>query len=281
MKLNKTDRLRYRLHQRFARNSLRQKDFLMDDQTKKILLIITAMAIGLGIFTAGIELGKKAISNDELLEQPLGVAISDNVARINHGGVIITLPAPEQYCFLDKDQPVDNAAITAMTQMQRTYSNHLWLVVANCAELKDVREKNDLSTYIDTGMLVTPMLGLNTEVKGEEFVAAAAENIRKLDPVQLENLVNKNVKENLSPTGQSKPGQPLIYGDDKDALLFSITHDMSDAADNTAFKLTEFDVITAIKERPLVMIFTYKDLKDLTQRQNFTRQYLEEVKKAN
>jgi hypothetical protein len=254
----------------------------MASQTQKILLIIAGMAIAFGIFLAVIEVGQKIVTGgDSLLDQPHGVEISKGVARINFNGTIISFPAPDQYCFLDNDLPVDKAALTAMTNMQRTYSNHLWLVVANCEQLKDVREKNDLSTYIDTGMIVTPASALNIEAPADRFVESATETIKKLNPVEFETLLNKNLKENLSETLQVKSGQPVIYGSNSSALFFSITHDMSTDIDDESFKLTEFDVITTIKDRPVMLIFTYKNLEDMSERQKFTESYLETVRLAN
>lgn len=254
----------------------------MDDKTRKLILIIAVIAIGVGILAGVTKLGQKTVLTDEeLLAQPLGVAITDNVARINHNGVILTFPAPDQYCFLDQSIAADNAAHAAMTNIQRAYSNHLWLVFANCEELKVIREKNDLSTYIDTGMIVTPLAGMNIEMPAETIVEAATENLKKLNPLTLEDMMNKNIKQNIPEMGAAKTGQPIVYGSDKKALFFSITHDMSGSAEAPAFKMTEFDVITTVKERPVMMIFTYKDLDDLTSRQAFTQSYVDQVRQAN
>lgn len=247
----------------------------MDPQTKKFLLIIVGMGIAFAIFQGAITGGQYLLKErDTLLDQPLGVEITDTQARINFNGKILTFPAPEKYCFLDKENLVDQITLTTMNNIQKTYKNHLWAAFANCDQLKAVRETNNMSTYIDTGMIVTPITLLETEVTAENYLHLAKNNIQHLDPVRMETAINQTMQDNLPSLNATASGRPVIYKDDDKALMFMITHDMTEGQENTAFKLTEFDVLTTLENRAVSFVFTYKDLKDPAFRQDFTKTYI-------
>ena len=78
----------------------------------------------------------------------------------------------------------------------------------------------------------------------------------------------------------ARSGQPLIFRDTLTDLIFMLRHELNDPSTGP-FTITEFDVATSIKDRPMVAIFTYKDLADPTAQKAFSETYLATLIAAN
>ena len=209
------------------------------------------------------------------------ISVTKDQAVISFNGEDITVPAPPGYCFVDTSQEIDRLIVDVMQKMQTTYGNHLWLAFADCRQLEAVRISKNLNAYVDTGMVVTPLPFLTLKSSAEIFTSTMRGHLKALNPVNVEKFVNKAARNNMSFHAQIKTGQPLVYGDDSDSLLFLMRHDMSDPSGALNMELTEFDVVTAIKNRPLVILFTKKNLTDLSPDQELTKAYLSNLRSAN
>jgi hypothetical protein len=200
---------------------------------------------------------------------------------IAHNGENIMIPAPPGYCFLDEKQEMDRIVLDVMRKMQADYGNHLWLAYAECGQLETVRASQDMNAYMNSGMVVTPLPLLELEMPASVVTSTLRERIKTLNPATVEDLINKAAHKNLSPLANIKTGQPLIYEDNGDSLLFLINHEMKNAAGEPNARLTEFDIATSIKNRPLVAIFIDRNLTDPGPKQEFTKAYLTDLRSAN
>jgi hypothetical protein len=209
------------------------------------------------------------------------VSFTKDRATIAHNGENILIPAPPGYCFMDAEQDVDRVIIDVMQKMQAAYGNHLWLAFANCKQLEAVRASKNLDAYMDSGMLVTPLPLMTVKMSAELMTSTMPKRLEALNPASVEKFINKAAQTNLSPLAHIEVGQPLIYEDNKDSLLFLMTHKMSHTDDEAKARLTEFDIVTAIKDRPLVTIFMFRNLKNPVPKQEFTRAYLSDLRAAN
>lgn len=264
----------------------------MSPHTKKLALIAAVMVVALGAFFAVLHNSRKdAEKYVDQSGEPVSVTpvVAEEVEdlpelterEIEFGTTKIKVPAPDGYCFINPEYNFDKTVLDVVENMQKGYGNKLHLAFANCEQIKAVRKTHDLNTYIDTGMIVTPVPLLDKEVPAQGFVNVMGQQLKKLNPVGLEDRVNTVVKDNLSKNAAVKSGQPVIYDESPENLSFLMTHQLKDDAGNMTMALTEFDTVTAVKNRPMVVIFTYKDLQDHTAQQDFTKTYLAKLRAAN
>lgn len=217
---------------------------------------------------------------DETGEDYERVTFDGNTATVWMADAELTIPAPTGYCFTDPHQKVDRELLNIMHGMQTDYGNHLWLAFVNCQQLDAVRASKDFSTYIDTGMLVTPVPYLDKKSENSGFVTAMRERLKTLNPVALETLINSATQHNISAEAKINVGQPVILRDQPTDLIFLLQHELSDPQ-TPMIKLTEFDIVTELKDYPMVTVLTYKDLTDPMPRQAFMESYLAQLQAAN
>ncbi len=253
---------------------------------KKQLLIAAGIVVAVMVVCMIVLMTDKkppAIPETASIETPLldpRVTIHEQFATIAFADESVVIPAPPGYCFADQTQEIDRALIKVIADMQTSYGNHLWLAYANCEQLKAVRVSRDMNAYIATGMLVTPLTLLEEKTSAQVFTGHLRQQIQALDPVAFETLVNGAAQKNMSKDIEIKSGQPLIFRDTLTDLIFMLRHELTDPSTGP-FTITEFDVVTSIKDRPLVAIFTYKDLTDPTEQKAFSEAYLAELIAAN
>lgn len=208
--------------------------FALPPQLKKFILIALAIAATIAAFTAVLTFNESRKEGDPIY----AVSIGEKKSLINFGGDIITVPAPEGYCFLNHEQPFDKMALGIVGDMQKNFQNHLWLVFADCNGLAVVRKANDLNAYIDTGMIVTPLANINDKMKADVFIEKMKAQLQHID----------------------KPARPELEDSDASAAHFRLTYPIDGGNTGSAHTLSEVYTVTSVKDRPLVLIFNNKNL---------------------
>lgn len=225
---------------------------------KKLLVILIVMVMSYVAFATIIESAKNGIRTGSLGSLVNSAEVTADMAKLDFEGTVVRVPAPEGYCFLEKDRQIDRIALDLVGKAQSGYQNHLWAVFVACADLEKMRQTQDLNVTSRTGLIVTPLSFLDSPIRAEAFAATVARQIEDHGPEDVDG----------------KPEKPLIYHNRDGAVMFRMRH-----ADPT--KTTEFEIMTAIRDRPLVVIFKTSDLKDSREMEAATKSYLERLRAAN
>lgn len=208
------------------------------------------------------------------------VTLLEQVATISFDDDSVVIPVPTGYCFADPKYAADRQLIKVIADMQVSYGNHFWLAYARCDQLKAVRVSNDPNAYIETGMLVTPLTFHDKKTSSKDFTSHLRQQLRSLDPVAFDSLVNDAAQENMSANIKIKSGQPAVFRDTINDLIFMLRHELDDPSTGP-FTITEFDIVAAVRDRPLVAIFTYRNLTDPAAPKAFAEGYLTQLRTAN
>lgn len=246
---------------------------------RRVIIIGLVMAVSYIAFATIIEGAKKDASSGDTLSMINDATIKAEEAKLNYAGAVITLPAPKGYCFLEKDQEVDAIALKLVDQAQKRYGNHLWAVFVRCDDLQKMRSTKNLNAYTNTGLIVTPEQFINTPVKAETFASETAKQISLYDSEQVKAAVNDARRSAPKPEALVESTQPEIYYNEKGAMMFTLTHTMPTS--DKPIITTEFEIMTAIKDRALVAIFKAGKLDDTSAMKQVTKDYLDDLRDAN
>ncbi len=246
---------------------------------RRVIIIGLVMAVSYIAFATIIEGAKKDAASGDTLSIINDAKVEPEEAKLNYAGAVITLPAPKGYCFLEKDQEVDAIALKLVEQAQQRYDNHLWAVFVRCDDLQKMRSTKNLNAYTNTGLVVTPKQFINTPVKAEVFASETAKQISLYDSAQVKAAVNDARQSSSKPESLIQSTQPEIYYNEKGAMMFTLTHTMP--TESKPIITTEFEIMTAIKDRALVAIFKAGKLEDTAEMKQVTKDYLNDLRAAN
>lgn len=246
---------------------------------RRILIIGLVMAASYIAFATIIEGAKKDASSGDTLSEINSATISAHQAKLNFAGAVITLPAPAGYCFLEQAQEVDAIALGLVEQAQKRYGNHLWTVFVRCDDLETMRRTKNLNAYTNTGVIVTPEQFVKTPVKAEVFAEETAKQVALYGSEEVKTAVNDARRSANKPEELIKSTQPEIYHNKDGAMMFTLEHTMPTTSGDII--TTEFDIMTAIKDRAIVVIFKAGKLDDTAEMKQATKDYLAALRAAN
>ncbi len=246
---------------------------------RRLIIIGIVMAISYIAFATIIEGAKKDAASGDTLSVINSATITAHEAKLNYAGAVVTLPAPEGYCFLEQEQEVDALALKLVKQAQDRYDNHLWTVFVRCDDLQEMRSTKNLNAYTNTGLIVTPRQFVNTPVKAKSFAEETAKQISMFDTEQVKAAVNDARSSSTKQSALIQSTQPEIYHKEDGAMMFTLTHTMP--TDKDPIITTEFEIMTAIKDRALVVIFKAGKLDSNDEMKAATQTYLKELRAAN
>ncbi len=253
--------------------------FSLSAPAKRVIIIGLVMAASYLAFATIIEGAKKDAASGDTFSEINSATVTAVEAKLNYAGAVITVPVPEGYCFLEKEQPVDASALALVKQAQDLYGNHLWAVFALCDDLDKMRSTKNLNAYTNTGVIITPADFLKTPVKAEVFAAETAKQISMYDSERVKAAVNKARRSATKQDDRIEATQPEIYYNEDGAMMFTLVHTMPTTTEPIV--TTEFEIMTAIKDRALVVIFKAGKLDDTNAMKAATKDYLADLRSAN
>lgn len=200
--------------------------------------------------------------------------------KINAGGVEISIPTPEGYCVLHRDEPMEGQILDVLYRSQAGVNNFLHAGFVECESLAKLKADPKYAGRTDTMLVTTPLTLQSTDVAFGDL----AKGIKSTLP----SIQTSNIKENVegslkNSTGQKTSvdiGAPTIYHEDDQNLMFRATSNYGNA-EQPAVAMTELAIATVIDKRALGIIFTAQDVDDVKSWEEKTIDYAKSLHKVN